>query len=134
MRVDKPGENTSGAELRLGRLFDQESGRSFVTAFDHGTNLRVPPKAGKPLEVFEKIVAGKPDGVSIGVIGCGNVEPARKISGFGVRLLVYDPHVGAETISHGAEKVEDMEHGFREGDFVNRHARLTDETRGFIGR
>ena len=52
-----------GAELRLGRLFNRESGRSFVTAFDHGTNLRVPPEAGRPLEVVEKIVAGEPDGV-----------------------------------------------------------------------
>ncbi|MCA1731691.1 MAG: fructose-bisphosphate aldolase, partial [Actinobacteria bacterium] len=55
----------SGAELRLGRLFDRESGRSFITAFDHGTNLRVPPEVGKPLEVVEKIVAGEPDGVLI---------------------------------------------------------------------
>ncbi|MCA1717729.1 MAG: fructose-bisphosphate aldolase [Actinobacteria bacterium] len=55
----------SGAELRLGRLFDRESGRSFITAFDHGTNLRVSPEAGKPLEVVENIVAGEPDGVLI---------------------------------------------------------------------
>ncbi len=54
-----------GAELRMGRLFNRESGRSFITAFDHGTNLRVPPEAGRPLEVVEKIVAGEPDGVLI---------------------------------------------------------------------
>jgi DhnA family fructose-bisphosphate aldolase class Ia len=54
-----------GAELRMGRLFDRESGRSFITAFDHGTNLRVPPEAGRPLEVVEKIVDGEPDGVLI---------------------------------------------------------------------
>lgn len=52
-----------GAELRLGRLFDRESGKSFVIAFDHGGSLRVPPEAGKPLEVMENIVAGGPDGV-----------------------------------------------------------------------
>ncbi|MCA1728625.1 MAG: fructose-bisphosphate aldolase [Actinobacteria bacterium] len=55
----------NGAELRMGRLFGRESGRSFITAFDHGTNLRVPSEAGKPLEVVEKIVAGEPDGVLI---------------------------------------------------------------------
>jgi DhnA family fructose-bisphosphate aldolase class Ia len=54
-----------GAGLRLGRLFNRESGRSFVTAFDHGTNLRVSPEAGRPLDVVEKIVAGEPDGVLI---------------------------------------------------------------------
>ena len=51
--IVRKGEQVNGAELRVGRLFDQERGRSFVTAFDHGTNLRVPPEAGKPLEVFE---------------------------------------------------------------------------------
>lgn len=55
----------SGAELKLGRLFDRESGRSFITAFDHGASLRVPPEAGTALEVVEKIVAGAPDGVLI---------------------------------------------------------------------
>ena len=54
-----------GSDLRLGRLFDRQSGRSFITAFDHGTNLRVPPEAGGALEVVEKIVEGEPDGVLI---------------------------------------------------------------------
>ena len=40
-----------------------------------------------------------------------------------------------ETISsHGGEKVESLETIFREGDFVNLHARLTGETRRFVGR
>ena len=52
-----------GAELKLGRLFDRQSGRSFITAFDHGTTMLVPPEAGKPLDVLENIIAGEPDGV-----------------------------------------------------------------------
>ncbi|MGH3089644.1 MAG: class I fructose-bisphosphate aldolase, partial [Rubrobacteraceae bacterium] len=55
----------SGVDLKLGQLFDRESGRSFITAFDHGVNLRVPQEAGTALEVVEKIVAGGPDGVLI---------------------------------------------------------------------
>ncbi len=54
-----------GAELRMGRLFDRDSGRSFITAFDHGLALRVPPEAGGAVEVVEKIVSGEPDGVLI---------------------------------------------------------------------
>lgn len=54
-----------GAELRLGRLFDRESGRSFITAFDHGITLRVSPEAGRTLDIMEKIVSGEPDGVLI---------------------------------------------------------------------
>lgn len=53
----------SGARIRLGRLFNKESGRSFITAFDHGGSLRVPPEAGGALEVMEKIISGEPDGV-----------------------------------------------------------------------
>jgi D-3-phosphoglycerate dehydrogenase / 2-oxoglutarate reductase len=76
-------------------------------------------------------------GCTVGLIGFGQVarQLAPRISGFDVRLLVYDPYVDAGTIeSYGGEKVEEMERIFRESDFVNLHARLTDETRNFIGR
>jgi DhnA family fructose-bisphosphate aldolase class Ia len=56
--------------LRLGRLFDRESGRSFITAFDHGTTLRIPPEVGKPLDLLEKIVAGEPVTMAEVVEGC----------------------------------------------------------------
>ena len=69
----------SGAELRLGRLFGRESGRSFITAFDHGVNLRVPPEAGGALEIVEKIVAGEPDGV---LISPGMLKQASRLFAF----------------------------------------------------
>ena len=65
MESEGKEQGLSGSEIRLGRLFDRESGRSFVTAFDHGVALRVPPQAGGALEVVEKIVGGGPDGVLI---------------------------------------------------------------------
>lgn len=76
-------------------------------------------------------------GRTVGVIGFGEVarQLANRLSGFELRLLVYDPYVSRNTIaSYGGEKVEDMERIFLEGDFVSLHARLTDETRRFIGR
>jgi fructose-bisphosphate aldolase, class I len=76
----KKGEGSmGGAELRLGRLFDRESGRSFIVAFDHGTNLRVPPEAGRPLDVMEKIVAGEPDGV---LMSLGMLKQASRLFAF----------------------------------------------------
>jgi DhnA family fructose-bisphosphate aldolase class Ia len=54
-----------GAELRLGRLFDRESGRSFMAAFDHGLTLRVPPEAGRALKIVENIIACEPEGVFV---------------------------------------------------------------------
>jgi D-3-phosphoglycerate dehydrogenase len=76
-------------------------------------------------------------GRTIGVIGFGNVgrKLARRLAGFDVRLLVYDPYVDAATIKeHGGEKVEDFAVVFRSSDVVTLHARLTDETSRFIGR
>jgi D-3-phosphoglycerate dehydrogenase len=76
-------------------------------------------------------------GCTVGLIGFGQVarQLAPCLSGFNVKLLVYDPYVDEETIeSYGGEKVEEMERVFRESDFVSLHARLTDETRRFIGR
>jgi D-3-phosphoglycerate dehydrogenase len=76
-------------------------------------------------------------GCTVGLIGFGQVarQLAPRISGFDVRLLAFDPYVDEETISsYGAEKVDDMETVFREGDFVSLHARLSEETRRFIGR
>lgn len=52
----------TGTALRLGRLF-RASGRAFVTAFDHGTTLRMPMSGPGPREVLSTIVDGGPDGV-----------------------------------------------------------------------
>ena len=74
---------------------------------------------------------------TVGLIGFGHVARhlARRLSGFKVRLLVYDPYVDTDTISsYEAQKVGNMDTIFREGDFVSLHARLTEETRHFIGR
>jgi DhnA family fructose-bisphosphate aldolase class Ia len=55
-----------GYRLRLGRLFDAESGRSFITAIDHGVTLGVPPGAEDAVGTVERIIAGGPDGVLLG--------------------------------------------------------------------
>lgn len=76
-------------------------------------------------------------GRTVGLIGFGQVarQLAPRILGFEVDLIVYDPYVDSDLISsYGAEKVEDLDTIFRDSDFVSLHARLTDETRRFIGR
>jgi DhnA family fructose-bisphosphate aldolase class Ia len=55
-----------GYQVRLGRLFREESGRSFITAIDHGVTLGVPEGAERAVETVERIVAGGPDAVLIG--------------------------------------------------------------------
>lgn len=74
---------------------------------------------------------------TVGLIGFGHVGRmlARRLSGFEVTILVYDPYVDAATITaHGGQKVDDFDRIFRESDIVSLHARLTDETHRFIGR
>jgi DhnA family fructose-bisphosphate aldolase class Ia len=56
----------SGASLRLGRLFDRESGRSFIAAIDHGVTLGVPTGAERAVEAVERVVACRPDAILIG--------------------------------------------------------------------
>lgn len=56
----------TGYEMRLGQLFDLKSGRSFITAFDHGVTLGAAAGAENAIAKLEQIVAGQPDAVLIG--------------------------------------------------------------------
>jgi DhnA family fructose-bisphosphate aldolase class Ia len=55
----------SGADVRLGQLFDRDSGRSFIAAFDHGSTLGPKPGSERALDVLDRIIAGGPDGILI---------------------------------------------------------------------
>jgi DhnA family fructose-bisphosphate aldolase class Ia len=57
--------DVSGAATRLGQLFDRESGRSFIAAFDHGLTLGPKPGSERALDILAQIVAGNPDGILI---------------------------------------------------------------------
>jgi DhnA family fructose-bisphosphate aldolase class Ia len=55
----------NGAEIRLGQLFDRESGRSFIAAFDHGVTLGPKPGSEDVLAGLDRIIAGGPDGILV---------------------------------------------------------------------
>lgn len=69
----------TATQIALGKLFNPDSGRAFVTAFDHGTTVKLGPTA-PPMEVLEKIVAGGPDGVLVspGMLRAGSRFFARR--------------------------------------------------------
>ena len=78
-------------------------------------------------------------GKTIGIVGFGHIGRlvARKLRGFEVRILVYDPYVRPEDLEDFKDvdlQLVDKETLFAESDFVTLHARLTPESKGLVGR
>jgi D-3-phosphoglycerate dehydrogenase len=75
--------------------------------------------------------------LTVGVIGYGHIgkKVVRLLKAFGCRILVADPYVqlSAADARDGVRHVE-IDALLHESDVVTLHARLTVETRGFIGR
>ncbi len=71
------------------------------------------------------------DGKTIGIIGFGNTGQAfaRKLQGFDVSVLVYDPYVNVEAENHRQVQQVGMEELFERCDVVSLHVPLTEETR-----
>lgn len=73
-------------------------------------------------------------GSCVGLVGFGHVghHLARRLTGFGVSLLVADPYVDpADVAGYGGEQVE-LDELFARADFVSVQARVTPETTRFI--
>jgi D-3-phosphoglycerate dehydrogenase len=72
---------------------------------------------------------------NLGIIGFGRIgrEVAKRMKGFGMELLVYDPYVKKEEIMKMGGKKVDLETLLKESDVVAIHSPLTKETRHLIG-
>jgi D-3-phosphoglycerate dehydrogenase len=71
----------------------------------------------------------------LGFVGFGRIARlvAQKMSGFGVRILAFDPFIDRQTAeAHGATLIS-IEKLFAESDFVLVHTPLTKDTRHLIG-
>ena len=74
-------------------------------------------------------------GKTLGVVGCGNIgaNVARRGIGLGMRVIAFDPFLGAERAKElGVEKVE-LKDLFARADVITLHTPLTDKTRNIIG-
>lgn len=74
------------------------------------------------------------NGKTIGLVGFGFIGSlvAKKLSGFDVNVIVYDPWADPAKIkAAGANKVE-LEELFRTADFISVHARLTDDNKKMV--
>lgn len=73
-------------------------------------------------------------GKTVGIIGLGRVgrEVAKRISGFGVNILAYDPYIPLEIFKKNNAKKIDLETILEKSDIITLHVILTKETRHMI--
>lgn len=71
---------------------------------------------------------------TIGIVGLGNIGQlvARRLSGFEVRLLGYDPVISLERAEVLGVEVTTLEEIFEEADYITLHLPENDETRGIV--
>lgn len=72
---------------------------------------------------------------TLGLIGFGNIAQnvARKLSGFEMQLLVFDPYANAEALGVYNARSVDLDTLLSESDFVSIHCALTPETHHLVG-
>lgn len=74
-------------------------------------------------------------GKTVGIIGFGRIgkEVAKRLGGFGVSILVYDPFLPQRPIKRWSGIKTDLDTLLRLSDFVTIHTPLTPETKHMIG-
>ena len=129
--VNTPGRNASAvAEFTIGAILAET--RLITRGHD---SLRKGEWRG---DLYRADIAGEElSEMTVGVIGYGHVgtKVVRILKAFGCRILVCDPYVqlSARDLQDGVVHVS-LEPLLRQSDVVTLHARVTSETRGFIGR
>lgn len=75
------------------------------------------------------------EGATVGLIGYGAIgsRVARVLRAMGAEILVHDPYVRPDALAGVAEQVS-LDELLRRSRVVSLHARVTDETKGMIGR
>lgn len=74
-------------------------------------------------------------GKTVGLVGLGAIGRliVRRLRGFDVRILAYDPLLSDEAIQAAGAESASLEALLRQSDVVSLHARLSAETQGLIG-
>ena len=88
---------------------------------------------------WEQVATSSPlnsvQGRTLGLVGFGHIarQLTRKLGGFAMKVLVYDPYVDADSMAaQGVESVE-LAALLAKSDFVSLHCPLTPRTKGLIG-
>ncbi|OZI54190.1 phosphoglycerate dehydrogenase [Bordetella genomosp. 5] len=123
-----------------GRVLTITPGSNEATVADHAVGLML-AVARRFFESHRRMQAGEQgvlvgtelSGKTVGLIGLGRIAQlvARRLEGFGVRIMAYDPHLSAHVAVRGVEMAS-LEAVLETSDFVSLHAPLTDATRHLI--
>jgi D-3-phosphoglycerate dehydrogenase len=75
-------------------------------------------------------------GKTIGLVGFGFIGSlvAKKLSGFDVKVMVYDPYADPERIKASGCVPAGLEELFKASDFISLHARLTGENKKMVNK
>jgi phosphoglycerate dehydrogenase-like enzyme/sugar (pentulose or hexulose) kinase/ribulose-5-phosphate 4-epimerase/fuculose-1-phosphate aldolase/putative sterol carrier protein len=133
--LNAPGRNAEAvADLTVAFLLALARKLPGASAF-----LRSPDVAagdmGRMGQAFTRFQGRELGRGTVGLVGFGAVgrAVARRLRGFGTRILVHDPLVGEDAIAvTGAEPVT-LPELLAESDFVSLHAPVSDATRGLLG-
>jgi len=123
--LNTPGRNADAvADFAVGMLICEARN---IARGHHGLKggrwLREYPNSGHILDL---------PGKTVGIVGLGDIgrRVARRLSGFDMRILAYDPFVKSAPEGIALVSLPEL---MAESDFVTVHARLTKETEGLIG-
>ncbi len=87
-------------------------------------------------ELQPRVLGGELQGRTLGIIGLGHSgrELVRLLAPFEMRVLAYSPHAKAEEARALGVRLAPLEEVLGQADFVSLHSRLTEATRGLLGR
>jgi len=87
------------------------------------------------VDLYNRFIGVEITGKTVGIIGFGAIgrDVARKLTGFDVRLLVYDPYADEERIKAVGGARVDLETLMKESDFITIHTAVTPETEKLVG-
>lgn len=124
---NSPGRNAEAvADFTVGMLISEA--RNIARGhmgLKNGKWIREYPNSGEIPDLASR---------TIGLIGCGAIgqKVAKKLSGFDMRILGYDPYADREACERVGIELTALNTLLSESDFVSLHARLTDENKGLI--
>ncbi len=122
--MNTPGANSNAVAEEVIALMLADA-RQLITA-------DISTRAGKWEK--KKFMGREITGKTIGIVGLGNIGQlvAKRLSGFNVRILGYDPMISQDRADAMRVELTDLPQLFEQADVISLHIPENDETRGII--